>query len=426
MIRSKVHVLVFAFVAGATLIRGSGEPSTAFGQPPPGPPLQSTGTVSRSSQATSVLDGGPTVTFLYGHRQEFGQKGLPQDWVNVLGNVTDPDGVGSFAYSLNGGSQIPLSRGPDTRRLAGAGDFNIDLPLSSLNFAPDSNIVLLTARDNLSNVTVERVVVRVHGVTWPLPATVAWDSYSDVLAAAQVVDGSWYLDGGGLRTEQIGYDRLVAIGDRTWTDYEVLVPITIHSVDPGGYTPTSGCPVVGIFFRWTGHTDNPVSGWQPKSGWNPCGLLGMYAYNTPANGGERLEFWQHATDGSGKTIPLGVTHMFRMSVETRPQGVVYGLKVWDQSSPEPGAWDLTYTLNPSVATHGSLMLLAHHVDATFGEVRSGSSGRSTPGPACRLFRRADEPDRSPACLAHAERNGELWLRGGEGPAGTGGVLAAGR
>jgi len=318
------------------------------------------------------------VTFFYGNRQEFGQIGLPQDWINVLGNVTDPDGVSSLTYSLNGGSQIPLSRGPDTRRLAEAGDFNIDLSLSSLNSAPDSNVVLVTARDDLSNETVERVVVFAHEATWPLPTTVAWDSYGDVLAAAQVVDGSWYLNGGGLRTEQIAYDRLVAIGDRTWTNYEVLVPITVHSVDPAGYTPTSGCPVVGIFFRWTGHTDDPVSGWQPKSGWNPSGLLGMYAYNAPANGGERLEFWQHAADESGKTLPLGVTHMFRMSVETRPQGVVYGLKVWDQSGAEPGTWDLTYVDKQSVASHGSLLLLAHHVDATFGEVRVGPPGDPLP------------------------------------------------
>jgi hypothetical protein len=378
MIRSKVQIFMLAFIAGAAVIQGSGEPSTAFGQPPPGPPLQSGGIVSRSSQTTSGLDGGPTVTFLYGHRQEFGQKGLPQDWVNVLGNVTDPDGISSLTYSLNGGSQIPLSIGPDTRRLAGAGDFNIDLSLSVLNAAPDSNIVLVTARDDLSNETVERVAVFAHNATWPLPTTVAWDSYSDVLAAAQVVDGGWYLNGVGLRTEQIGYDRLVAIGDRTWTDYGVLVPITIHSVDPAGYNPTSGCPVVGIFFRWTGHTDDPVTAWQPKSGWNPCGLLGMYAYNTPANGGERLEFWQHATDGSGKTIPLGVTHMFRMSVETRPEGVIYLMKVWDQSEAEPGTWDLTYTDHESVANNGSLLLLAHHVDATFGEVRVGPPGDPLP------------------------------------------------
>ncbi len=343
IMRSVVHILLLAFIGAATVIRGSGEPATAFGQQPAGGPIQSAEIVSRSPQTTSGLDAGPTVTFLYGHRQEFGQNGLPQDWINVLGNVIDPDVVSSLTYSLNGGSQISLSIGPDTRRLVGAGDFNIDLSLSDLNPAPDSNIVLVTATDELSNETVDTVIVLAHDVTWSFPTTVAWDSYSDVLAAAQVVDGSWYLTGGGLRTEQIGYDRLVAIGDRTWTNYEVLVPITIHSVDPAGYTPTSGCPVVGIFFRWTGHTDDPVSGWQPKSGWNPCGLLGMYAYNLPADGGERLEFWQHAADESGKTIPLGVTHMFRMSVETRPQGDVYGLKVWDQADPEPGTWDLTYT-----------------------------------------------------------------------------------
>jgi len=196
-----------------------------------------------------------------------------------------------------------------------------------------------------------------------------------------VVDGSWYLTAAAcVRTD--AYDRLVAIGDRTWTNYEVLVPITIHSVDPAGYTPTSGCPVVGIFFRWTGHTDDPVSGWQPRA----VGTRAVCSACTRTmrrQRGERLEFWQHAADESGKTLPLGVTHMFRMSVETRPQGVVYGLKVWINPA-RAGTWDLTYVDNKASRATGR-SFSSRTMSMPRSGSQSGSSGRSASGPAFRFF-----------------------------------------
>ena len=53
----------------------------------------------------------------YGKRQRFGFNGLPQQWVNVLGRVRGP--VEKLTYSLNGGPRMPLSIGPDRRRLPG-------------------------------------------------------------------------------------------------------------------------------------------------------------------------------------------------------------------------------------------------------------------------------------------------------------------
>ena len=40
------------------------------------------------------------------------------------------------------------------------------------------------------------------------------------------------------------HDRLLAIGDVSWADYEVVVPFTVHALDPGGPTPasTTGTP----------------------------------------------------------------------------------------------------------------------------------------------------------------------------------------
>ena len=51
-------------------------------------------------------------------------------------------------------------------------------------------------------------------------------------ATGQVVDGLWSINGEQLQTELPGYDRLVALGSMTWTDYEVEVPVTVHSLNP--------------------------------------------------------------------------------------------------------------------------------------------------------------------------------------------------
>ena len=76
-------------------------------------------------------------------QQEFGQLGVPQQWVNILGNVSDPDGIASTTYSLNGGAESTLSIGPDTRRLADDGDFNIEIDHNDL--VDGSNDVVITA-----------------------------------------------------------------------------------------------------------------------------------------------------------------------------------------------------------------------------------------------------------------------------------------
>ena len=59
--------------------------------------------------------------------------------------------------------------------------------------------------------------------------------------------------------------RLLAIGDRTWTDYEVTVPIVLNGAANGfGF---------GMLMRWDGHTDDPVVCGQPKCGYLPLGAI---------------------------------------------------------------------------------------------------------------------------------------------------------
>jgi len=315
----------------------------------------------------------PSLTFFYGKHLTFRSIGVPQRCANILGNVQDEDGINSLTCSINGGPERALSLGPDTRRLLNTGDFNIDIPWPELLPLPDSNIVVITATDVVAEVQQDTVVVcYTEGTQWPFPTSVDWEGLTVLTEAAQVVDGQWAIEGSSVRNLDIGYDRLLAIGDTTWTDYEVTVPITIHSIDSGGYNPVSGRPTVGIFVRWVGHTDDPIFGWQPLTGWNPSGALGMYAFNTEAGGGERLEIWQDAIDESGKTLSFGVTYVFKMRVESLAEGDHYALRVWPEGESEPTKWDVVYLDETRRASHGSALLLAHHVDATFGNVEVGT------------------------------------------------------
>ena len=113
--------------------------------------------------------------------------------------------------------------------------------------------------------------------------SVNWASPSTLSDSVQVVDGLWATDGGGVRTIQPGYDRIIAIGDSSWTDYEVQAQVFVHSVDNtnAAYDGTNGGPAIGFLFRWNGHTDQPTFSppiTQPLSGYEPYGAIGWYHF----------------------------------------------------------------------------------------------------------------------------------------------------
>jgi uncharacterized repeat protein (TIGR02543 family) len=314
----------------------------------------------------------PVIDIWYGSHQSFGYIGIPQQWINILGNVSDPDGIASLTYSLNGGPESSLSIGPDTRRLAAEGDFNVDIAYTDL--ISGSNQIVITATDTLDNTTIETVTVDyTSGNTWPIPYAIDWSSVAAIPDVAQIVDGLWTLEANSIRPVELGYDRLVAMGDVSWDDYEIAVPVTIHDIDPSGYAYPSNGPVVGILMRWTGHTDDPIYGWQPKSGYLPLGAIGMYRWRNDSLG-DRLQMMGGdgeivAEDTSGRKLEYDTRYIFKMRVETiAGQGGLYSFKVWEEGQPEPSEWDLVAQEGLSNLQNGSLMLLAHHVDASFGDV----------------------------------------------------------
>lgn len=314
----------------------------------------------------AAVTSGPTIDVWNGTVLNVGQNGNPQRWVNILGNVVDSDGISTLTYALNDGADRLLSIGPDRRRLANSGDFNIDIDVADL--VNGSNTVEIKATDSRNNFSSRIVTVNyTAGQTWSLPYTVDWDLVSDVSEVAQIVDGSWAIDTDGLRPTQIDYTRAVAIGDMAWTDYEVSVPIIIHNVDMAGSGGFSGTPGLGILMRWQGHTDDPYSGYQPKTGMNPHGEIGWWRWKS--DGTADLKF----NSGRPKmlfTPSVGTKYIFKMRVETQPDlDSRYSLKVWEESQSEPSNWMLVRDNRGSNDLRtGSLMLLAHHVDASFGNI----------------------------------------------------------
>jgi hypothetical protein len=66
---------------------------------------------------------------------------------------------------------------------------------------------------------------------------------------------------------------------------------------------------------------------------------------------------------------MGTTYMFRLRVESTPgAGGLYSLKVWEAGQTEPADWNLSIQDDATDLPSGSFQLLAHHVDATYGDV----------------------------------------------------------
>lgn len=313
----------------------------------------------------------PAIDVWYGRQQRFGHCGQPQRWVNVLGRVTEPEQFSALTYRLNSGEQLPLSIGRDERRLAARGDFNIDLDIRDLQLGSNQVEIIAERKDGTQNV--ESVELDYATEPCPLPLTIDWSQVQEIQDVAHVVDGQWSLVDGGISPGEIGYDRLIAIGDMSWRDYEVTVPITIHGISAVCYEYPSVHAGVGIVMRWKGHANWGRDQWasgQPKFGPSPYGAIGWYCVFHDA--GPILNFFdpdfQRPVEKAQK-LTLHVPYLFKVRVETLPEDASqYSLKVWPQDEAEPNEWDLTTVIEHTGYKEGAILLGAHHTAATFGNV----------------------------------------------------------
>ncbi|WKN43624.1 hypothetical protein [Tunicatimonas pelagia] len=320
-------------------------------------------------QQTSLVEPTLKIDVWYGTNQQFGQPGLTQQWVNVLGNVQPDTSLQTLRYSLNGGSHHTLSIGEDGRRLARNGDFNIDLHVDSLQ--EGENKLLITAIDSLGNQINETVNIQFTSANqWTLPYAVDWDTVQQIADVVQIVDGRWELVEGGVRTSEPYYDRVLAFGDTSWRDYEVTTSVIFHDFTlPRPGPPTFNVSHSAIATRWPGHDFDKN---QPHTKWFPLGATAEFRLTDNLDScrwrvfdGENL----YVEDTSKiRSIELGVKYQMKHRVFTIHDSLTrYQVKLWGDGSAEPGDWDLVAEEFASDNIQsGSALLLAHNTDVTFG------------------------------------------------------------
>ncbi|MCR8726843.1 cadherin-like domain-containing protein, partial [Frigidibacter sp. ROC022] len=315
--------------------------------------------------SVSVLVGNP-IDVWYGLDQSFGTPGEAQSWINILGNVSGD--VTSLSYTLNGGTPVALSVGPDTRRLQDNGDFNIDIIYDDLDGSPVDDVIEISAQLADGSTWTRQVTVDYEdGAHWNPNYAIDWATVTDIQQVLQVADGTWTHDASGVRPVDLGYDRLLVLGDSDWDNYTLNLTITMNdleNVDPRGRD--GGAFAIGML--WGGHTDQPISGWQPVSGYEP----GASFFYTDRFESHSYHSYGQVLGTQSFALEEGLTYNFTVQVEQ--VGIydrLYSLKVWEVGTSEPVGWTLqgleTFSLDEAPAT-GGIYLNAHYFDVTFGDL----------------------------------------------------------
>ena len=312
----------------------------------------------------------------YGDHQEFGKLGLPQKWINILGNVQSENGMNSLSYKLNDGELKYLTLGSDLHRLATNGDFNIDLDVNDC--VEGENLLELVAVDSLDQSLTKEITFSLQkNKQWPLPYSIVWSEVQDIQDVVQVVDGHWEITENGLHNLDTYYDRVVAFGDDSWENYEVSATVTFHGFTPPEKgPPTYNVSHAAIASRWPGHA---IDSLQPFRQWYPLGATSEFRltagldscrwriFDGPKPSSVRFYVEQEAE--SYRTIELNKVYGMKHRVETIGRdSTLYSVKLWPLEQPEPDEWDFRGVEREENLVTGSALLLAHNTNVTFGDV----------------------------------------------------------
>ena len=307
----------------------------------------------------------------YGDEQWFGRNGVPQKWINVLGRASSPVGISSVRWGLKQ-EMNPLPLGPTAFRLRSLGDFAIEIDAERLE--EGDHTLRIVANDMDGDEAESNVKLHfLRGAAPSLPYTVDWSTAKSINDVVQVVDGLWRIEDGGVRPVDLHYDRIIALGDMRWTDYQVTVPETIHRFSdcPASFRWPSYGQSAGVLLRWVGHYD-----WghlRPRRGWNPFGALSFYGWMREHQ--QRRAFVMGgrgghiAVDQSGFTLQLGTRYMTKFRVRSRRgKTSEYAVKYWPVDEAEPDKWLLQAEGQEGELANGCVLLVAHHTDVTYGNV----------------------------------------------------------
>ncbi|MEX0887036.1 MAG: hypothetical protein WD009_11410 [Phycisphaeraceae bacterium] len=300
--------------------------------------------------------------------------GRPQPWANVVGRVhCDSSPVYTAGYKCNDGPFTPLVLGPSAYRLRHPGDFNIELDFDTLS--PGPNTVSIWASNHAGEVTQRDVIVEyVAHDACPLPLDIHWQDVAAIHDVGQIVDGQWRLTDAGPRPVSLAYDRVLVVGDMTWSDYTATAVVTIHGYEttPAIYGWPSYGPAVGLLMGWRGHAQ--WGDMVPRRGWHPFGSLAFLRWQKDGQPMCKQLWAGVASDQIAPPVPtpdpdLDRPYIYKVQSRTQPgKPNHFAMKMYPADTPEPADWDLAGTAAPESHTHGSLALVAHHTDATFGDI----------------------------------------------------------
>lgn len=315
----------------------------------------------------------------HGVEQKVGHLGHGQDDFNLIGHVEEPDKLLALQYTLNDRIPVELNfRG--YRRLAMDGHFNADIPIAAL--APGVNTIEVNGRF-VDGIVARQVVTltRLSGSS-PLPLRIDWSEITDPQDVGQYVDGHWRLEEHGLRPGHVGYDLLFLLGDRTWQDYQITAVVTVHEV-AAETSPLSGGNGLGVIMRFAGHVVGgprrfPVA--QPKWGYLPTGATAWLRWRRDDTAGPAFKQFlrgdsNHKTNYGSVDIRKDETYVLKALCQTLPddaegRGVTrYAFKFWHAAAEEPRSWDWEHVqVSRNALRRGGVALVAHHVDASFGDI----------------------------------------------------------
>lgn len=300
---------------------------------------------------------------VWGGDELFFELGAAQRWINVRGNISDGDGIRDVYYELDG-ERFSLSLGPDNRRLESAGDFNIELDAAILQRG--DNTITVGAQDRVGFESTQDVVVTFAPDRWSFPYRTEWAAAGNPSEQAQVVDGDWTVGVDGVQPVATGYDRLLAFGDSTWTDYRIGTTFTVESVNTAGFGGVSSQPLVGLVMRWPGHSDS--GGTQPRWGFWPAGSFGGWKISLDGSfisiDGNQYRSAQTIDDVE---LEIGRTYSLVGTVTTTRSGSLHRIVISQVDGDDPESWVVEAEVDDGPDA-GGVLLIAHHVDVVFGDV----------------------------------------------------------
>ena len=317
------------------------------------------------------------INFWHGNDGRFAFSGDVQRYVNIVGRIDPSENVAQAEFRVDGGAWRGLTLGPDGHRLAAAGDFNIDLDCQALAEGVHQVEVRVTTRDG---VTHDRACgVELRGTDpGPLPASV--DLSHRGIEHVQVVDGLWRQEEAGLRIIEPYYDRALAWGDPSWSDYTVRACLTLSGCrHPVGGDGGRNVIHAAIAPRWRGHTPD---GRQPFRQWYPLGATCELRLQPDSRAlcfriiadPQRIVESEHVMpwhpdqplwlEAGVRSIPSG--------------GAFYMARAWYNGNQPPANWHVICKKEQEPIKAGAPLFLAHYTQTTWHRLEASPIALPSP------------------------------------------------